>query len=125
MQEILDQVYRETLRTDPGVMEFLTVDAPRDGACLLERLEVDADPEYDRIYHLLSHMGGCSAEKQVVNIDPCQFAQSEEFRAGKIRNRSFGEIGNDPANPVPAAFRRERVLPENSCAAGRWQEDCS
>ena len=130
VQEILDLVYRETLRTDPGVMEFLTVDAPQDGACLLERLETDADPEYDRIYRLLSHMGGCSAGKRVANIDPagniypCQFAQSEEFRAGNIRDRPFGEIWNDPANPVLAAFRRERVLPGSPCAACRWQDIC-
>lgn len=86
VQAILDLIYHETIRTDPGVMEFLTVDAPQDGACLLEKLEADADPAYDWAYHLLADMGGCSAGRRVANIDPfgniypCQFAQSEVRR---------------------------------------------
>ena len=64
VRAVFDRVYRETIRTDPAVMEFLTVDAPQDGACLLERLQDDGSPAYDRAYRLLARMGGCSAGKR-------------------------------------------------------------
>ncbi|MCE5338311.1 MAG: radical SAM protein [Methanomicrobiaceae archaeon] len=130
VQAVLDLVYRETLRTDPGVMEFLTVDAPQDGACLLARLEADANPAYDRAYSLLARMGGCSAGKRVANIDPsgnvypCQFAQFEEFSVGNIRDRPFSDLWNDPGNPVLAAFRAGGTEPGSSCGTCGRREVC-
>ncbi len=130
MQAILDLIYRETIRTDPATMEFLTVDAPQDGAYLLERLQGDGSPAYDRAYSLLAHMGGCSAGRRVANIDPsgdiypCQFARFEEFRVGNVRDRPFDVIWNDPDNEVLATFRSGGSEPGNRCGACGWQEIC-
>ncbi|NLM29416.1 MAG: SPASM domain-containing protein, partial [Methanomicrobiales archaeon] len=121
---------REATRTDPTAMEFLTVDAPQDGAYLLERLRADANPAYDRVYRLLTRMGGCSAGKRVANIDPsgniypCQFAQFDEFLAGNIRDRPFSSLWNDPDNRVLAAFRAGESDPGSQCGACGWQEVC-
>ncbi|WP_243670385.1 SPASM domain-containing protein [Methanoculleus chikugoensis] len=132
MRAVLDRIYHETLRTDPATMEFLTVDAPQDGACLLARLEADAHPAYDRVYRLLTRTAGCSAGRRVANIappsgnvyPPCQFAQFEEFLAGNVRNRPFGEIWNDPENPVLAAFRADGTRTGSPCSTCGRREVC-
>ena len=130
VRAVLDLIYRETIRTDPAAMEFLTVDAPQDGACLLERLHGDGSPAYDRAYRLLARMGGCSAGKRVANIDPsgnvypCQFAQFEEFSAGNIRDRPFSDLWNDPGNRVLAAFRVGEAHPGSPCGTCDRQEVC-
>ncbi len=130
VQAVLDLIYRETIRTDPAAMEFLTVDAPQDGVWLLERLKADAHPAYDRAHNLLARMGGCSAGRRVANIDhlgniyPCQFAQSEEFLVGNIRNRSFSDLWNDTDNEVLAAFRKGGADPGSPCNTCGEQEVC-
>jgi len=130
VRAVIDLVYRETIRTDPAVMEFLTVDAPQDGACLLARLEGDGSPAYDRAHRLLARMGGCSAGRRVANIDPsgnvypCQFAQFEEFLVGNVRDRPFGDLWNDPGNRVLAAFRADVTDPGSSCGTCDRQEVC-
>ncbi|BBL68200.1 radical SAM/SPASM domain-containing protein [Methanoculleus chikugoensis] len=130
VRAVLDRIYHETLRTDPATMEFLTVDAPQDGACLLARLEADAHPAYDRVYRLLTRTAGCSAGRRVANIAPsgnvypCQFAQFEEFLAGNVRNRPFGEIWNDPENPVLAAFRADGTRTGSPCSTCGRREVC-
>jgi len=130
VRAVLDLVYREATRTDPTAMEFLTVDAPQDGAYLLERLRADANPAYDQAYRLLTRMGGCSAGKRVANIDPsgniypCQFAQFDEFLVGNIRDRPFSSLWNDPGNRVLAAFRAGESDPGSRCGACGWQEVC-
>ena len=130
VRAVLDLVYREATRTDPTAMEFLTVDAPQDGAYLLERLRADANPAYDQAYRLLTRMGGCSAGKRVANIDPsgniypCQFAQFDEFLVGNIRDRPFSSLWNDPGNRVLAAFRAGESDPGSQCGACGWQEVC-
>lgn len=130
VQGVIDLIYRETLRTDPAAMEFLTVDAPQDGVCLLEMLKADAHPAYDRTYRLLARMGGCSAGRRVANIDPsgnvypCQFAQFREFLAGNIRDRPFSEIWSDPGNQVLTAFREGEARPGSPCSTCDRQEVC-
>jgi radical SAM protein with 4Fe4S-binding SPASM domain len=125
VRAVVDRIYRETLRTDPSVMEFLTVDAPQDGAYLLERLRADGHPAEERATALLARMGGCSAGKRVANIDPsgnvypCQFAQIEELMIGNVRDRPFEEIWNDPENRVLAAFRNTDV---SEMACGRCED---
>ncbi|MDV2482469.1 radical SAM protein [Methanoculleus sp. Wushi-C6] len=130
VQAVLDRIYRETIRTDPAVMEFLTVDAPQDGAYLLARLEADGNPAYDRAYRILARTGGCSAGRRVANIDPsgnvypCQFAQSPEFLAGNVRDRAFAEIWSDPENPALRAFRTAGACPPGPSSACGRQEIC-
>lgn len=130
IRAILDLVYREAIRTDPAAMEFLTVDAPQDGVYLLERLDTDRNPAYDRAYRLLTRMGGCSAGKRVVNIDPsgnvypCQFAQFEEFRVGSIRDRPFSTLWSDPGNRVLATFRTGRSEHGSRCGSCGWRDVC-
>ena len=93
-------------------MEFLTVDAPQDCIHLLASMEQDKSPDLAEARELLRSLnGGCSAGTRVANIDshgnvyPCQFARSEHFFVGNIRDTPFSRIWADTANSVLVRFR--------------------
>ena len=97
--EALNLLYRKAKETDPSSMEFLTVDAPQDCIHLLASMEHDKSPDLAEARELLQSLnGGCSAGTRVANIDshgnvyPCQFARSELFFVGNIRNTPFSRI---------------------------------
>jgi radical SAM protein with 4Fe4S-binding SPASM domain len=108
----LTLLYRRALETDPGAMEFLTVDAPQDCVHLLRAMERDGSPDVCEAETLVRSLnGGCSAGTRVANVDPrgnvypCQFARSPEFLVGNVRERQFSRIWQDAQNPVLARFR--------------------
>ena len=108
----LDLLYRRAKETDPGIMEFLTVDAPQDCIHLLQSMERDGSPDLTDAQDLLASLnGGCSAGDRVADIDPwgnvypCQFARSPEFLIGNVRNQPFSRLWADDTNPVLARFR--------------------
>ncbi|MFA5294720.1 MAG: radical SAM protein [Methanoregulaceae archaeon] len=110
--EALDLLYRRAKVTDPGAMEFLTVDAPQDCIHLLRSMERDGSPDRAAAQDLLKSLnGGCSAGDRVANIDPwgnvypCQFARSAEFLIGNIREQPFSRLWADDTHPVLARFR--------------------
>ena len=123
MTEALSLLYRKAKETDPAAMEFLTVDAPQDCIHLLTSLEQDKSEDLADARELLESLkGGCSAGTRVANIDsqgnvyPCQFARSENFLTGNIRNQPFSRIWGDNANPVLAQFRKKQARFGGRCA---------
>jgi Fe-coproporphyrin III synthase len=131
IREVLDLLYRRARSLDPGVMEFLTVDAPQDAVYLLSTLRREDAPAYASMCTLLEHSGvGCSAGDRVANIDPsgnvypCQFAQLEELRIGNIRERRFGDLWNDPLNPVLSLFRTKNERVGGTCGGCSYREIC-
>ncbi|MDD1728874.1 MAG: radical SAM protein, partial [Methanospirillum sp.] len=99
----LDLLQQYAKKTDPSVMEFLTVDGPQDAVHLLQWMEQEGSEDLPEAINLVSSMkGGCSAGIRVANITPsgdvypCQFAQMPEFHIGSIREKRFSEIWNDP-----------------------------
>jgi radical SAM protein with 4Fe4S-binding SPASM domain len=132
VEDILDVMYRRAIASDPGEMEYLTVDAPQDSVWLLDRLQADGMPAYDDACTLLRYMGGgCSAGDRVANVDPagnvypCQFAQRDEFRLGNIRERKFSAIWRDPDHPILAAFRRKSEALQGRCGDCTAREICN
>jgi radical SAM protein with 4Fe4S-binding SPASM domain len=120
--EALSLLYRKAKETDPAAMEFLTVDAPQDCIHLLQSMERDRSPDLADAQNLLKSLkGGCSAGDRVANIDPwgdvypCQFARSEDFFIGNIKERLFSEIWTDDAHPVIARFRTKNPSIGGKC----------
>lgn len=131
MRGILDHLHERARRTDPGVMEFLTVDAPQDALYLLSVLQREDAPAHASMCSLLERSGeGCSAGNRVANIDPagdvypCQFAQFKELRIGSVRERRFREIWNDPDNRVLALFRETGKRPGGRCGTCPHGDTC-
>jgi len=112
--EALSLLYRKARETDPGAMEFLTVDSPQDCVHLIQSMERDGSPDLADARDLLKSLkGGCSAGSRVANVDPlgnvypCQFARSLDFFIGNIRERPFSVLWKDSAHPVLARFREK------------------
>jgi len=129
--EALDLLYRRAKVTDPGAMEFLTVDAPQDCIHLLMSMERDGSPDLAAAQDLLkSQNGGCSAGDRVANIDPwgnvypCQFARSPDFFIGNVRVQPFSRLWADDAHPVLARFRTKNPSIGGKCGDCRHFQLC-
>jgi radical SAM protein with 4Fe4S-binding SPASM domain len=129
--EALTLLYRKARETDPAAMEFLTVDAPQDCIHLLASMEKDGSPDIAEARELLQSLnGGCSAGTRVANIDshgnvyPCQFARSENFLIGNIKNTPFSRIWGDITHPVLSKFRKKQARFSGRCGDCSYQDLC-
>jgi len=129
--EALTLLYRKAQETDPAAMEFLTVDAPQDCIHLLASMEKDGSPDIAEARELLQSLnGGCSAGTRVANIDshgnvyPCQFARSENFLIGNIKNTPFSRIWGDITHPVLSKFRKKQARFSGRCGDCSYQDLC-
>ncbi len=129
--EALSLLYRKAKETDPGAMEFLTVDSPQDCVHLLQSMERDESPDLADARDLLKSLkGGCSAGDRVANVDPlgnvypCQFARSLDFFIGNIRKRPFSALWMDSAHPALARFREKPVHIGGKCGKCGYFELC-
>lgn len=131
VRDVLMILHRYAEETDPSVMEFLTVDGPQDAIMLLETMEKRGSQDLDEARTLISSMkGGCSAGIRVANVSPegdvypCQFAQTPEFLVGSIREKTFGELWNDPENRVLTLFRDKRERLIGRCTSCQYLDLC-
>jgi len=127
----LDLLQEYASKTDPSVMEFLTVDGPQDAIHLLSVMEQKNSSDLPEARSLIASMkGGCSAGIRVANVTqhgdvyPCQFAQIPEMYIGSIRTRKFSEIWNDKDNPVLKRFRDKKELLKGRCASCSYLDLC-
>lgn len=127
----LDILQQYAQKTDPSVMEFLTVDGPQDAIHLLEWMEKNKSEDLPEAKSLVASMkGGCSAGIRVANVTetgdvyPCQFAQIPEFRIGSIREHPFSELWNDPDNPVLKLFREKKKHLTGKCRSCSYLDLC-
>jgi radical SAM protein with 4Fe4S-binding SPASM domain len=129
--EALSLLYRKARETDPASMEFLTVDAPQDCIHLFASMEQDGSPDIAEARELvLSLNGGCSAGTRVADIDsqgnvyPCQFARSENFLIGNVKNKPFSRIWGDTSHPVLSQFREKQARFGGRCAGCTYRDLC-
>ncbi len=127
----LTLLYHKAKTTDPGSMEFLTVDAPQDCVHLLRSLERDGSPDAADARTLLqSTNGGCSAGLRVANIDPqgnvypCQFARFPAFLVGNIREKPFSRLWQETDNPVLSLFRADALPLSGVCGTCTYRTLC-
>lgn len=109
--------------------EILTVDNHADGVYLYLKLK-DTDPERAaRVLELLKLNGGnrtgiaIGAVDWNGNVHPDQFTQNHTF--GNVRERKFGEIWTDVAQPILAGLKNRRPLIKGRCAVCKWLEVCN
>jgi radical SAM protein with 4Fe4S-binding SPASM domain len=134
-QEVLDSLnvlYRRAKELDSDRMEILTVDAPQDGAYLLNRLKEEDFEAYESALKLLELTGdSCSAGDRVANVDPvgnvypCQFAQMEELKLGNIKTESFKEIWNGRGSSILNAFREKTKKLKGRCRVCSYSHLCN
>ena len=129
--ESLGLLYRKAQETDPGLMEFLTVDSPQDCIHLLQSMQRDRSPDFADARNLLASLkGGCSAGFRVANVDPfgnvypCQFARSPDFLIGNIRQRPFSDLWTDSSHPVLSRFREKPTHLSGKCQECGYLDLC-
>jgi len=127
----LTLLYRRARESEPGAMEFLTVDAPQDCVHLLRAMERDGSPDVHEAEALVRSLnGGCSAGTRVANVDPrgnvypCQFARSPEFLIGNVRKQPFSRLWQDAQNPVLSRFRATPRDLSGKCGRCGYRDLC-
>lgn len=127
---ILEKLYMKAYELKEK-MEILTVDAPQDGAYILERLKDDDPQAFQDALKLLQFTGdSCSAGGRMANIDPCgniyvcQFAQSDELKVGNIREKKFSEVWSDTTNPILSMFRNKIKKLKGKCSKCVYKQIC-
>jgi len=130
--DILNVLYRRAKELDSDRMEILTVDAPQDGAYLLNRLKEEDFETYESALRLLELTGdSCSAGERVANVDPagnvypCQFAQLGELKLGNVKTESFKEIWNSKDSPILNAFREKTKNLKGRCRVCSYNRLCN
>jgi len=95
--------------------EILTVDNHADGVYIYLKLK-DTDPERAaRVLELLKLSGGNRTGIAIGAVD----------WNGNVRERKFGEIWTDVAQPILAGLKNRRPLLKGRCAACKWLEVCN
>ncbi|MEM3017429.1 MAG: radical SAM protein [Candidatus Bathyarchaeia archaeon] len=129
---VLSRLYESAQNSDPEKIEILTVDAPQDGAYILDRLEEESPSRHDRAEEILECIGDtCSAGDRILNIDPegniypCQFAQLESLKVGNLREGSLTEIWNDPAKSVLSSMRSKVNRLKGKCGKCVHRKICT
>lgn len=128
----LDKLYEAASTLDPKKIEILTVDAPQDAIYVLNRLKKEDPQRYEKAREILELVGDtCSAGDRVLNIDPqgniypCQFAQLEVLKVGKIKQEELEKIWNDPTNPSLMNLRNKVNKLKGQCGRCVHKKICS
>lgn len=109
--------------------EILTVDNHADGVYTYLKLKETDPARAAKVLELLKMNGGnrtgvaIGAVDWHGNVHPDQFTQNHTF--GNVRERKFGDIWTDMANPVLAGLKNRRQLLKGRCAACRWLDLCN
>jgi Fe-coproporphyrin III synthase len=131
VRQVLDAIYTRARDTDPGIMEFLTVDSPQDALYFLHRIREDGlDADY-ALRMMEKTRAGCSAGNYVVNIDalgnvyPCQFARQNEFLMGNVRESRFSDLWSQGYHVSLDRFRNPGPGDMQACRSCEISHFCS
>jgi pseudo-rSAM protein/SPASM domain protein len=110
-------------------IETLLVGNYADAAYIVEYARREfGEAAAERVYRRLEHNGGDPTGERVAavdclgNVHPTQFWRS--YSLGNIRDRSFGDIWEDDANPLLGAVRNRPENLTGKCAACRYRGIC-
>jgi Fe-coproporphyrin III synthase len=109
--------------------EVLTVDNHADGVYLYLRMLREKSPRAAQVLELLQMNGGNSTGVGISSVSwdgsvyPDQFWR--HYCAGNVRQRPFGEIWSDPAEPLLSKLRDRKALLTGRCGRCVWQDICN
>ena len=109
--------------------EVLTVDNHADGVYLYLRLLRENSPRAPKVLELLRMNGGNSSGVGISSVSwdgtvyPDQFWRHSPV--GSVRERPFGEIWSDPAEPLLSKLRDRKALLGGRCGRCVWQDICN
>ena len=127
----LDMIFdRATAFRGDGIeIEILTVDNHADAPYLLQRVAREQPERYEEVLALLKANGGNASGVGIAAVDhlghvhPDQFWQHHSF--GNVREREFGDIWTDLADPLMAGLKDRKPLLKGRCAGCRYLDICN
>lgn len=108
--------------------EVLTVGNHADGPYLLLKMTAEANPLYEKAQQLLLANGGNKTGEKIAcvgwdgNVYPDQFWRN--YSLGNIKDKSFAQIWDNPANPVLEKLRRKSEFADKRCRICKWFDLC-
>jgi putative heme d1 biosynthesis radical SAM protein NirJ1 len=109
--------------------EILTVDNHADGVYIYLKLKKTEPGRAEQALKLLRLNGGnrtgvaIGAVDWYGNVHPDQFTQNHTF--GNVKERKFGDIWTDAAQPILTGLKNRRALLKGRCAQCRWLDICN
>ena len=111
-----------------SVDEVLTVGNHADGPYLLVRMERQNSEHYEKAKRLLMTNGGNKTGEKIGcvswagDVHPDQFWMN--YSLGNVKEKSFGQIWHNSAEPVLSKLRNKSQFAESRCLGCRWFELC-
>jgi radical SAM protein with 4Fe4S-binding SPASM domain len=108
--------------------EVLTVGNHADGPYLLLKMAAETNPLYEKAQQLLLANGGNKTGEKIAcvgwdgQVYPDQFWRN--YSLGNIKDKTFAQIWNNPANPVLEKLRRKSEFADKKCRICKWFDLC-
>jgi radical SAM protein with 4Fe4S-binding SPASM domain len=110
------------------VDEVLTVGNHADGPYLLLKMAQEKNQLYEKAEHLLLTNGGNKIGEKIASVSwdgsvhPDQFWQN--YSLGNVKDKFFGQIWNNPDEPVLNKLRNKSRFADKKCLACKWFDLC-
>lgn len=109
--------------------EILTVDNHADAVYIYLKLQKTDPARAAQVLKLLQSNGGNRTGVAIGAVDwygdvhPDQFTQNHTF--GNVKERKFGDIWTDTAQPILSGLKNRKPLLKGRCAQCRWLDICN
>ena len=110
--------------------EILTVDNHCDGVYMYLKAKEEGDEKLAKhIYDAISQNGGNRSGIAFGEVDPWGYVHPDQFTRhytfGNVRERPFGDIWRDTANPIMKGLKNRRPLLKGRCSKCRYLDCCN
>jgi len=108
--------------------EVLTVGNHADGPYILLKLQPERKDDFEKARQLLLANGGNRIGEKIAcvswdgSVHPDQFWRN--YSAGNVTQRTFGQIWNDPQEPVLRRLRNKAEFADPKCRRCKWFDLC-
>jgi radical SAM protein with 4Fe4S-binding SPASM domain len=130
VRNVLDMIMTRTSEfvNKSLVDEVLTVGNHADGPFLLLRMSQENHPGRDRVHELLKTNGGNRSGQNIACIgwDGSVYADQfwRSYTLGNVLEKPFGQIWDNPDDPVLKMLRDKKLYADNRCKSCRWFDIC-
>lgn len=110
--------------------EILTVDNHCDGVYMyLKALQEGKDELAQQIKKYIAMNGGNRSGMAFAEVDPLGYVHPDQFTQhhtfGNVRERKFGDIWQDTANPIMAGLKDRKPLLKGRCSKCKFLDNCN
>ena len=127
----VDYIFARTRAFHRGGLEkeILTVDNHADNAYLYLTVQSEEPERARELYQLLAWNGGNQSGVAIASVDPQGGVHADQFSwhysFGNVRERPFGAVWADTAEPMMAVFKDRKKALKGRCRSCRFLDICN